>query len=123
MFSTKQRGNIGVAEAILYFTKQGSVVSVPLNDSQDYDLVVEYEGFLQKVQVKTSRQLSEYNIPMVNVKSMGGTSGAIYSTVAESGADLLFVHHEQEGNWLIPITKDMNRSSISLGDKYIEFKV
>lgn len=123
IFNTKQRGNIGIAEAILYFTKQGVVVSVPLNDSQDYDLVVDYEGFLQKVQVKTTKQLSEYNIPMVNVKSMGGTSGTIYSTVAESSADLLFIHHEQAGNWLIPITKDMPKSSISLGDKYTEYRV
>lgn len=123
MFNTKQRGNIGVSEAILYFTKLGSVVSIPLNDSQDYDLVVDFNGLLQKVQVKTSMQISEGGIPIVSVKSSGGTTGIIYSRVKESSADLLFIHHEVFGNWLIPVSEDLPRSSISLGVKYEEFKL
>lgn len=45
---TKGQGNVGIAAAILYFTKQGCTVSVPLNDSQDYDLVVDLNNELKK---------------------------------------------------------------------------
>lgn len=37
--NTKEQGTIGLGKAIAYFTSRGFVVSIPLNDSQDYDLV------------------------------------------------------------------------------------
>lgn len=38
--------------AIAYFSTNGYTVSIPLNDTQDYDLVVEKDNILQTVQVK-----------------------------------------------------------------------
>lgn len=43
-----------MAVAIAHFAKQGYTVSVPLTDSQKYDLIVEIEGVLNKVQIKTT---------------------------------------------------------------------
>ena len=37
-------GNAGLAMAIAYFGSNGYTVSVPLNDTQDYDLVVDMGG-------------------------------------------------------------------------------
>lgn len=52
--NTKKQGDYGLGSAISYFTSQGYNISIPLTDSQDYDLVVEdTAGFLKKVQVKT----------------------------------------------------------------------
>jgi hypothetical protein len=39
--NTKDIGNIGLGEAIAYFTGAMMTVSVPLNDSQPYDLIVD----------------------------------------------------------------------------------
>ena len=39
--NTKEQGNIGLGVAIQYFTQNLYTVSLPLNDSQDYDLIVE----------------------------------------------------------------------------------
>ena len=49
------QGNIGLGKAIEYFTSNQMTVSVPLNDTQKYDLAVEIDGKLSRVQVKTSR--------------------------------------------------------------------
>lgn len=51
--NTKQQGNIGLGSAIQYFTQNLYLVSLPLNDSQDYDLIVEdRDGTLKKFKLK-----------------------------------------------------------------------
>lgn len=51
--NTKQQGNIGLGVAIQYFTENMYLVSLPLNDSQDYDLIVEdRDGTLKKFKSK-----------------------------------------------------------------------
>ena len=41
-FSTnKEKGNSGLGMAIAYFSANGYTVYIPLNDTQDYDLVIE----------------------------------------------------------------------------------
>lgn len=48
-YKSKQ-GLVGLGEAINYYASQGFIVSLPLNDSQPYDLIVEktinYKKFL-----------------------------------------------------------------------------
>lgn len=121
--TTKQQGNIGIAHAMLYFSKQGYTISVPVNDSQDYDLVVDINNTLHKVQVKTSSQLSSYGVHIVSVKSSGGTNGKVYGTVASSSATYLYVLHSNGESWFIPITPELPKSTINLGDKYLEYKL
>ena len=42
IFSTnKQKGNTALGIAIAYFSINGYTVSIPLNDTQDYDLIAE----------------------------------------------------------------------------------
>lgn len=41
--SNKEKGNSGLGMEIAYFSSNGYVVSIPLNDTQDYDLVIEKE--------------------------------------------------------------------------------
>lgn len=38
--TNKEKGNSGLGMAIAYFTTNGFVVSIPLNDTQDYDLKI-----------------------------------------------------------------------------------
>lgn len=52
--TNKEKGNSGLGMAIAYFTTNGYTVSIPLNDTQDYDLVVEKGGVLKSVQVKAT---------------------------------------------------------------------
>ena len=48
----KEIGNAALSMAIAYFGSNGYIVSIPLNDTQDYDLIVDKNGCVQRVQVK-----------------------------------------------------------------------
>ena len=52
--TNKEKGNSGLGMAIAYFSTNGYVVSIPLNDTQDYDLIIEKDGKLKTVQVKST---------------------------------------------------------------------
>ena len=46
--TNKDKGRAGLSAAIAYFGMNGYNVSIPLNDTQDYDLVVEKDNIFQK---------------------------------------------------------------------------
>ena len=47
--SRKQIGRIGLSMAINYFTIKGYTVSLPINDTQWYDLIIEKDGIFETV--------------------------------------------------------------------------
>ena len=49
------QGNYGLGTAIAYFTSHKIPVCLPLNDTQKYDLVVDMDGELKRVSVKTGK--------------------------------------------------------------------
>lgn len=122
--TTKDQGNIGVASAIAYFTQEGYTISIPLNDSQDYDLVVDIDNTLHKVQVKTTNFKERSGNYCVSLKSSGGTKGAVYGRVSESNCTLLFVLCGNGDKYLIPknIFTEI-KASMTLGEKYFEYLV
>lgn len=50
--TTQHKGDIAVAKAIAYFTSSGYDVSIPLTESAPYDLIVDANEALARVQVK-----------------------------------------------------------------------
>ena len=38
--TNKEKGNTGLGVAIAYYSSNGYIVSIPLNDTQVYDLIV-----------------------------------------------------------------------------------
>ena len=52
--TNKDRGRVGLSLAIAYFGSNGYTVSLPLNDTQWYDMIVEKSGIFQTVQCKFS---------------------------------------------------------------------
>lgn len=99
--TNKQRGNAGLSYAIAYFGCNGYTVSIPLNDTQDYDLIVDDGTSLKKVQVKSTSQTKDGRY-LVSLKSCGGTKGAIYKTVKDTDIDLLFVLCSNKDAYVIP---------------------
>lgn len=123
--NTKQQGNIGLGKAIQYFTLSGYTVSLPLNDSQDYDLIVD-NGTLYKVQVKTTKHKSKYGIYKVNLRVLGGNSkqNYVHKKGDEIVYDILFVVCDNDDIYLIPKNNiKQYKNSISLGEQYIKFKI
>ena len=56
--NTKKQGDVGLGAAIAFFSNLGYTVATPLTDSQNYDLVVDMDEGLKKVQVKTKGAIS-----------------------------------------------------------------
>ncbi len=57
--NTKNIGNIGEHLAIIALLKLDVHVSKPIGDNSRYDLIIEHNGFLFKVQVKSTQSLKE----------------------------------------------------------------
>ena len=120
--TNKEKGNTGLGIAIAYFSSHGYIVSIPLNDTQDYDLIVDKDNMISKVQVKSTSCKTKYNIYQVALKSCGGTKGRTYKTVIDTNVDLLFIITEKLDIFLIPTNVTKNRSTLNLCKKYDKYR-
>lgn len=112
--NNKIKGRIGLSMAINYFTLKGYTISLPLNDTQWYDMIIEKDGIFSTVQCKcTGTENGE-----INLRSTGGTKGTIYDNVLNySELDYLFCVDKDLHMFLIPlldILKSGNNKSIKL---------
>ncbi len=124
LFETnKQKGNAGLVAAIAYYGMNGYTISIPLNDTQDYDLIIDNGESLLKVQVKATAQRSEYGYSVVSLKSCGGTKGTTYKTVIDTNIDILFVFTELQEMYEIPITDITVTSSLNLGPERQQYRI
>lgn len=92
--------------AINYFTLNGYTVSVPLNDTQWYDLIIEKNGKFETVQCKATQTVNG----TIDFRSTGGTKGTAYDNLLNhSELDWLFCVDKNLNMWLIPV-KDISTS-------------
>lgn len=123
-FSTnKEKGNSSLGIAIAYFSSNGYTVSIPLNDTQDYDLIVDKNNKISKVQVKSTSCKTKYGVYQVALKSCGGTKGTTYKTLIDTNIDELFILTDNLDMYLIPINFINNKSTLNLCKKYDNFKL
>ena len=128
-YTTKQ-GDIGEAKAIYEFTKRGYNVSRTLFDSCKYDLIIEKDGIVQRVQVK-STQFSPKNRKgfQVQVATTGGNR--VVNTITKPEAtdyDLLCIVTSDDNMWLIPSEEIAGRINFVVGStgpnaKFNEYKL
>ena len=121
------QGNVGLGRAIAYYTAHCIPVLLPLNDTQKYDLVVDKDGKLQKVSVKTTygkNKVGTYYA--VQLKNCGGASKK--STIRpfdNTSCDILFIVTVKGTMYEIPsnminvksqliLTEDWNKYIVSL---------
>lgn len=116
--TNKQKGNAGLSLAIAYYGSNGYTVSIPLNDTQDYDLIIDDGDSLKKVQVKftgsASNNKNNEKVYEVAIKSCGGTKGTVYKRVRDTNIDILFVVCDDLTLYEIPKEYIVNSSTISL---------
>ena len=125
VINSKKQGDVGMCYAIAYYSRLGWTVFIPITDSQDYDLLVENtDNNILKVQVKTSRYLTEGGTYQVSLKTCGGNkSGQTIKKMDKNYIDLVFVLVDDGSCYSIPTEKIESSGSMNLGDKYSEFKV
>ena len=100
--SRKQTGRIGLSMAINYFTIKGYTVSLPINDTQWFDLIIEKDGIFETVQCKAT----ETKESTIDFRSTRGTKGTEYDNI----------HNHKELNYLFCVNKDLNMWLIPIKD-------
>jgi hypothetical protein len=121
--NSKKQGDAGLGQAIAYFTMKGYDVALPLTDSADWDMIVEIDNTLKRVQVKTSSQIRG-NVAIVDASVKGGNRSFSKpsKTISDQHWDLIFVHHLITGQQaLIPKEALTTSGQISLGKKYAQY--
>lgn len=118
------QGNLGLGKAIEYFTSQSIPVSIPLNDTQKYDIIADFNGKLQRISIKTSRYKKSENSYEVMLKNTGGSSGNNKIRLFNNqDCDYIFIYTANEELYLIPSKEIQATNSICVGNKYNEYKV
>ncbi len=121
--TNKEKGNSSLGIAIAYYSSNGYTVSIPLNDTQDYDLIVDKNNTLKKIQVKSTSCKTKYGNYQVALKSCGGTKGKTYKTVIETNIDELFILTNDLQIYILPIEIINNKSTLNICNKYDKYRV
>jgi len=121
----KDQGNVGEAAAILYFVQAGYKISKPLFENIPYDLIVDKDGVLCRVQVKSSSSKNKYGNYQIELRTKGGNKswGGVVKLVDATGCDLLFVYCADSTKFIIPVGVFDGQGRLSLGKKYLEYRV
>ena len=118
------QGNIGLGKAIEYFTSKSIPISIPLNDTQKYDLIADIDNKLCKISVKTSTYKNKQGSYEVLLKNCGGSSGkSVIRPFDNKSCDYVFVLLENDKTYLIPSETIKAKNSIAIGNKYTEYEV
>ena len=119
----RHQGVAGLGAAIAYFTRCGYPVFIPISECQRYDLVVEMDGTLKRIEVKTSTGKNRNGKwPLVWVRTSGKNSNSIaYQKLDWNSIDFLFVHVIGGDQYLIPSHPGLPESAMTLGENYNQF--
>lgn len=112
--NTKEQGAIAVAQAISFYTKLGYAVFTPISDTSRFDLIVEKEGILFRIEVKScSRENGQFELA-----TKGGNqswSGEV-KRITSSNCDKVFLYNLVTDN-----SKEMDARDLE-GRRSITFK-
>ena len=124
--NSKKQGDVGMAAAIFWATKAGYTPAIPLTDSQDYDLVIDTGTALRRVQVRTTRALSENGSFEVNLRVIGGnrSNTGKTKTPATMAYDDLFVLTAAGDAYFIPKVVFQHRKAyLTLNSSMLLYRV
>ena len=87
-----EQGNIGLAKALYELQILGYRISIPITENQKYDLICDMDNKLYRVQVKTTKQVSDNGVYKVNLRTLGGNQSFHSITKRKKGDyELLYV--------------------------------
>lgn len=110
MSNTVSIGDYGEALAVVNFLKKGAIVSKPLSNNARYDLIVEIEHKIYRVQVKATNSIKEGKMEFAT-KTTNYTKGT-WKSVSYSGREVdMFFLYCVENNWCgLYIVKDVDET-------------
>lgn len=113
--NSKNKGNIGEALALAEFVKRGIQVSIPFGDNARYDLIADFNGKLQKIQVKYCGQEENINHSIICpcASSTNHTTNKHYTTYENDIDYFVFYLAQWEKLLLVPIADIGSKKSIA----------
>lgn len=119
MTDSSKQGNLGLADSIKWFIAEGYKVSLPISDTQYYDLLVEKDNLIYKIQVKTTK----------SIRKRDGKKGYFRISLSRGKSlsdhlDFVYVLTSNNERYLIP-KKDIKskKDKIILYPKFDKYKV
>lgn len=121
----KEKGDLAVANAINYFMSNGYEVCLPIGDKRPYDLVVEQDGKLYRVQIKYAGYYKGDKKYKAALRTMGGNQSYYTARKYDDNAfDLLFVYVENGRKFIFPWSELTVRNTLSIEtSKYARYEV
>ena len=109
---TQKKGDYALAKAIASFTRLGYDVLLPLTESASYDLVIEKDSKLKRIQVKYS---SDKDVDLRRIHS--NSKGYVIKKSKVNAYDWLYVLSSDDTEFIIKKCLH-GRRSVTLNDKY-----
>lgn len=116
MLNTVSIGDLGESYAIMQFTQAQAVVSKPLTNNARYDLIIEHNSKLYRVQVKTTNAVKDGKMEFAT-KTTNYTKGNWKSTSYTYDEIDLFFLYCAENNWCglyIPTNEESIPQSLTI---------
>ena len=112
---SKQLGNIGESKVLWKFVSLGIPVYIPFGDNEKADLVAEFGGKLNKIQVKSSEKIEDEKF-VISLKSSTMHNGVVYYHTYDKNEIDYFALYNKDSDilMLVPVSKLENRTSIKV---------
>jgi hypothetical protein len=123
--NTKERGDIAVGFAISYYLSHGYEVCLPIGDKRPYDLIVEREKKLLRVQIKYAGFSVKKNRCQAGLRITGGNQSYTYAKkYSADDFDALFIYTEKAECYIIPWKVIDIRNELTIdAEKYSKYRV
>lgn len=116
MRDTQRKGDIAVAQAIATFTKRGHDVLIPLTESAAYDLAIDFDGSIKRLQVRFT-STDEVDLRRIHSNS----TGYVVKKAKNNSYDWLYILRDNGNEYLIKQCLS-NRRSIKPTKDYLIVK-
>lgn len=111
--NTKQLGNIGEAKVLSEFVRIGIPVYIPFGDNEKSDLVAEFNGKLNRIQIKTSEKIKEGKVEFsINSSTSHRNNGKKFNYTKEH-IDYFALYNLELNEVLIIPVEDTGKSKIN----------
>ncbi len=105
-------GNVGETLALSEFSRRGITVLIPFGQNVPYDLAIEINGILYRIQCKTTEKVHDNCKMRFNICRTNGFTGQ-HKPYSKDEIDFLFVHCIENGYiGLVPIEETNNQREI-----------
>ena len=112
---SKQKGNIGEAKCLAKMVELGVPVCLPFGDNERYDMVIERNGKLEKIQIKySSQKASDGSVIFKTSSSTNHTTNKHYSTYENDIDAFLLYNGVTDDVYYLPISIVGSQKTITL---------